>query len=67
MSECKGLRCDRCGVRTLAPEQDHCLPEGWTVVKALRGKPYYDTQKDLCPACTVLVLAVLLGEVHYEV
>lgn len=59
MSECTGLRCDRCGVRTLAPEQGPSVPDGWSVIKAVRHKPFHVALKDLCPACTETMFAAL--------
>lgn len=59
MSECQGFRCDRCGVRTLAPEHGSNIPDGWSVIKVMRKKPFHDAQKDLCPECTELVFSAL--------
>lgn len=63
MSECKGLRCDRCSARTLAPEHGSNIPDGWSVMKVMRNKPFLDSQKDLCPMCTEQVMAVFFSKV----
>jgi hypothetical protein len=59
MSECKGVRCDRCDARALVPEQGSTLPDGWSVVQAARAKPFHKSTHDLCPTCTEGVLAAL--------
>lgn len=59
MSECKGIRCDRCNVRALVPAQGSTLPEGWSVVQIGRAKPFLQSNDDLCPTCTEDVLAAL--------
>lgn len=59
MSECKGLRCDRCNARALVPAQGSRLPEGWSVVQIGRAKPFHQSTNDLCPTCTEGVLAAL--------
>lgn len=60
MSECKALRCDRCGERTLLPDTRSSIPDGWSVFQVTRAKPFYKTHKDLCPECTELVFSVFL-------
>lgn len=61
MSECQGIRCDRCSARALLLEKQHVttMPEGWSVVQASRADPFYKATFDLCPACTGEVLSVM--------
>ena len=57
--DCKGVRCDRCDVRALVPEEGSSMLDGWSVVQADRAKPFSSKRKDLCPSCTDEVFAAL--------
>lgn len=61
MSECQGIRCDRCGTRALPIEKlsGTSIPDGWSVVQATRAQPFYKATHDLCPACADGVLSAL--------
>ena len=59
MSDCRAIRCDRCGIKEVLPE--HGMLDCCSVVSLARNKPYnLDHQKDLCSDCTNVVLAAMM-------
>jgi hypothetical protein len=65
MSDCPGVRCDRCGA-VAAQLGDGPFAE-WSIVRQTRSKPFRDTgHLDLCPRCTEDVYAFIRARTTKE-